>query len=133
MRNLSLGIMLLLAGCSSIFGPDEKRVVGVISGLQADAPAVVKVGEEFTITVQTTWHNGCARKDAVEVRADGLTVTVTPYDVVTERGLCADVVQQFTHSATLALSSPGAAEIVVRGRQSRNSGVTTLRRTVTAQ
>lgn len=138
MRHLSLGIIILLAGWSSIFGPDEKKVVGIIAGLETDAPAVevptaVEAGEEFTITVQTTWHNGCARMDSAEVRPDGLTVTVTPYDVVTEGGICADVAQQFTHSAILMFSTPGAAEVIIRGRPSRNAEVTAVRRTVTVQ
>lgn len=138
MRHLVLGIVLLLVGCSSIFGPDEKRVVGIIAGLQIDAPAVevptdVEAGEAFSIAIQTTWHDGCARKDSTEVRIDGSTVTVTPYEVVTEGGICTQAVQQFTHSATLMFSATGAAEVIIRGRASRNAGVTTVRRTVTVQ
>jgi hypothetical protein len=137
-RLFLLGLVMLTLGCNSIFGPSEQRVVGVIEGLDTDAPSIVvpesvRAGEDFTVTIGTTWRNTCARKDATEVRVQGASATVTPYERVTEGGACGDMVQHFTHTATLRFAQPGTAEIVVRGRASHTGGVRTIQRSVTVQ
>lgn len=136
MRQLALGLTLLLASCTSIVGPVERREVGVIPGLAAGAaaieiPSVVKAGEEFTITITTTWHDGCSRKGETEVDSDGVALSVTPYDFVTVGGLCPQQPQMFTHTATLLFPSPGIGEIIVRGRSSpRAGGITEFERMI---
>lgn len=112
--------------------------MGIIPGLDGDAPgidvpATVKAGEEFTITIQTAWHDGCARKGSVEVELEGATATVTPFDVVTRGGLCTQQTQLFAHTATLRFVTPGTVEVTIRGRPSRHAGVTIIRRTVVVQ
>lgn len=138
MRHLSLGLLALLSGCSSIFGPDEERVVGIIPGLGAgepeiEVPATALAGQEFTITVHTAWPDGCSRKGTADVRQEAASALITPYDVVTKGDLCAQQPQRFTHTATLVFDDPGTVEVTVRGRATRSAGVTAVRRTVVVQ
>lgn len=131
-------VFVLVAGCGSVFGPDERQVVGVIEGFGTDAPAVVmpasaQAGQDFTIEIRTTWPNGCARKDETVVRQKGEIVTVTPYDVVTEGGACTQAPQQFTHTATLRFYQPGPVQVVVQGRPSHNAAVGVVTREVTVR
>ena len=134
MRLLPLGLALLAAGCGSLLGPDEKRVIGIIGdGSSIEVPTTVQAGQDFTVTIQTGWRNGCARKDKTDVQAQGMSATVTPYDRVTEGATCTQAPQQFTHTATLRFSQPGTAKVRIRGRASRDSQVQTVERTVTVQ
>lgn len=135
---LTLSFLAAAAGCDSFLGPAEQRAVGIIEGLQGDAPAIeipdtVRAGQDFTVAVQTVWHDGCARKGETAVEFDGASATVTPYDVIREGAMCTQAVQQFTHTATVRFSQPGTARVHVRGRGSRTAGVTTITREVTVQ
>lgn len=139
-RILPLSLLVLVAACNSLFGPDERREVGIIQGLASDAPeidipAAVQAGEDFTVTIVTGWRNGCARMGETEMVSEEMAATLTPYDVVTEgRGVdCTQEPRQFTHTATLRLSQPGTARIVVRGRASDDGGVSTIQREITVQ
>ena len=138
MRVPSLALAALLAGCGSIFGPGEERVVGIIGDFATDTPAIevpstVRAGENVTVTIHTGWRNGCARKGATEVQARGASVTVTPYDIVQEGGTCTQAPQQFTHTATFRFARPGTAQVLVRGRPSRDGRVSTRRHDVTVK
>lgn len=113
-------------------------MVGIIPGFDTEAPqievpAAAIAGKEFTITIQTGWHDGCSRKGSVDVKSEGATVSVTPYDIVTNGGLCTQQPQLFTHTATLLFTAPGTVEVIIRGRPSRNAGVTAIQRTVVVQ
>lgn len=130
MRSRLIAAMILLAGCSSIIGSNDTTTIGVIEGLHAgepeiNVPANVSAGEEFTISIVTGWHNGCAMKGHTEVRNEGATVRVTPYDVVTEAPgmMCTQALQRFTHETTVRFDFPGTAKVVIRGRPSRGAPV----------
>ncbi|MBW3655143.1 MAG: hypothetical protein KY444_03495 [Gemmatimonadetes bacterium] len=134
MRLLPLGFALLVAGCGSIFGSDGKRVIGVIGdGSGIEVPATVQAGQDFTVTIQTSWPNGCAHEDGTEVQQGAASATVTPYDHVSEGGTCTHAPQRFTHVATLRFSQPGTAVVKIRGRPSPNEGAQTIQRIVTVQ
>ena len=134
MRLLPLGLTLLAAGCGSILGPDEKRVIGVIGdGSSIEVPTTVRAGQDFTVTIRTGWRNTCAREDGTEVQLRGASATVTPCDRVTEGGTCGQAPQQFTHVATLRFSQPGTAVVNIRGRPSSDAPARTIQRTVTVQ
>jgi hypothetical protein len=134
LRLLPLGLALLATGCGTIFGPDEKRVIGIIGdGSAIEVPATVRAGQDFTVTIPTGWHNTCAREDGTEVQLRGASATVTPYDRVTEGGMCGQAPERFTHVATLRFSEPGTAVVNIRGRPSRDAGARTIQRTVNVQ
>ena len=134
MRLLPLGLALLAAGCGSILGPDGKRVIGVIGdGSGIEVPAAVQAGQDFTVTIQTSWPDGCAHEDGTEVQQRAASATVTPYDRVTEGGTCTSAPQRLTHVATLRFSQPGTAVVNIRGRPSRDEGARILQRTVIVQ
>ncbi len=129
----------MAVGCDLIFGPNERREVGIIQGLSAESPEIeipetVQAGEDFTVTIRTGWHNGCARMDTVEVTEEGpAAVTLTPYDIITNGGHCTQQTQTFVHTATLRFSEPGTAQVTIRGRSSGNSGVISVQRAVTVE
>lgn len=129
--------MILLAGCSSIIGSNDTETIGIIEGLQAgepeiSVPANVTAGEDFTISVVTGWHNGCATRGNTEVRNEGGTARVTPYDVVTEAPglMCTQALQRFTHEAVVRFDDPGSATVVIRGRPSRGAPAVSIERAV---
>ena len=136
---LLAGCLVLVVGCDSIFGPSERREVGIIQGLSTESPEIeipgtVQAGEDFTVTVRTGWSNGCARMDTVEVREEGpAAVTLTPYDIITHGEVCTLEPRTFTHTATVRFSEAGTAEVTIRGRSSRDSGVISVQRAVTVQ
>jgi len=136
---LSLMVLPLMAGCEFIMGPSEGREVGIILGLATQSPEIempltVQAGEDFTVTIVTGWNNGCARKGMTEVKEEGsAAATVTPYDVVSTGGLCTLEPRTFTHTATLRFSEPGPAQVTIRGRTSRDSGVISVQRELTVQ
>ena len=138
MRRDAVGLLVLLMACNPIFGPEERREVGIIRGLGTNAPAIelpeaVDAGEEFTVTIVTTWGDTCARRGPLESLSDGRNVVLTPYDFVIEGAICGEMVQEFTHTATLRLTSTGSATIVVRGRTGRRGEVVAVERQVTVQ
>ena len=135
MRKDMLGLLVLLVGCNPIFGPDERREIGIIQGLGTDAPAIqlpatVEAGQEFTVTIGTTWSDLCARRGTVEILSDGRDVVLTPYDYVTEGAICGQMVQGFTHTATLRLTSAGGATILIRGRTGPRGEVVAVEREI---
>ena len=128
---LPLLLVPFLAACSSLFGNDEARLPGLIL-FDSDEPITmipdtVEVGEEFAISVETAWPNGCARKGDTEVDSTSDRITVAPYDFVLDADGCTQNVQRFTHSALLRFSQPGDAFIVVQGRAATDAfGVVTF-------
>jgi hypothetical protein len=138
MRFAALGLALLAAGCTSIVGSREEREVGVVLGLAGGTPAIevpttVQVGQDFTVTIRTGWRNGCARQDGTEVRVQGASATITPYDRITEGAVCTQATQEFVHSATLRFAQPGTARLLIRGRATPNEGARTIERSVTVR
>lgn len=138
MRFAALGLALLTVGCTSILGPSEEREVGVVLGLAGgvpaiEAPATVQAGEDFTVTIRTGWRNGCARQDGTEVRVQGASATITPYDRITEGAMCTQATQEFVHTATLRFAQPGTARLLIRGRAAHTEGAQTIERSVTVR
>jgi hypothetical protein len=134
LRVMLFGFVALAMGCSSITYPEE-RVIGVITGFNADDPHVavpdtVAAGESFAVTVRT-YGGGCTRKGETETEIDGLRATVTPYDIQTRADICTDILKQFTHTASLRFNETGTARVVVRGRGHTPDGaLLTIERTV---
>ena len=83
------------------------------------APDTVSAGEPFEVTVHTIGENGCWRADGQELRVDGRTATIVPYDVHSGADVCTEVLGYLPHRATVTISTPGLAVIRVDGRRVR--------------
>lgn len=137
---LSFALVTLAAGCDALTGPDERRMVGILSVEEHEAPAiklpaVVKAGEEFVVTVTTMWSSGCARKGNTAVSMDGPTAVITPYDIITEarNQVCTGALQSFHHTVTLRFDEPGNGRVLVRVRKTYDTEIHTMEFDVTVQ
>lgn len=99
--------VIVSTGC----GSDE--VLGWVSAVEA--PDTIHADQPFTVTVTTTGPDGCWRKERTEAAVDGLTATITPYDVDTG-GLCTQSPVDITHAVELTFREVGVGLIRVIGR-----------------
>lgn len=128
-RTLTLAAGSAAATCSYSVGapspppPQTARVPGLLNlqGAQDPivAPATVRVGEEFLVTI-TTFGDGCVEKgdEGVIVRDNGAAIfiyddtTATQPDVV-----CTTIFKELRHTVTLRFNQPGEKVIQIWGRQ----------------
>ena len=117
---LLLSALFLVAGCDSIFGPEEERRIGVIAfydqPIVIDLPDTVQVGVPFVVSIQT-YGGGCLSEGPTKIRVRGLLIDVTPYDIHNGAEACEDILNMFPHETTLALPTPGLAQFLFYGRQ----------------
>ncbi|CAN5728842.1 hypothetical protein BH23GEM6_BH23GEM6_21510 [soil metagenome] len=137
-RLILFAALALTTGCNSVLGLGERQVVAVIDGFGTDAPAievpsVVQAGNDLSVTINTTWGDGCARQGPTEIRSDGATRTITPYTIIIERQLCTMEARQFTHTAVLRFDEPGPARVIVRSRAYPSGEVSSMQRAITVQ
>jgi hypothetical protein len=147
-RGLRLGLLVGLplaaaaVGCHSSTGPDISPDVGVIehygdgpAGL-IDAPAVVRAGQDFTVTVRT-FGGGCVSAAGASVtyhRPPALDLAVVvPYDNtrVPAGVACTSDLRRAPRDVTLRFTTPGAATIRVEGRREPGGGRAALEVPVT--
>ena len=123
MRRLLIPIVLAgLAGCSTLTGPDTRRVVGLIdAGGSAFptivAPDTVQLGHSFTATVHSFGSSGCTTPDGVELTLTPAEARVTPYDRVPadRRTICPADLSAHPHPVELRFTRAGLAIIVAQG------------------
>lgn len=114
-------LAVVLHGCDLITGAKEDRLVGFI-GYPDDmvivSPESVTAGQAFVISVRTFGADGCWKRDRTDVALDGLTATITPYDVRRQgRGWdCAQAPVEIVHAATLTFDQVGVAQLTIQGR-----------------
>lgn len=140
-------LLLLTVGCASTAGnrgesttttsgptssirPDESRVLGVLANPEDNfagaiaAPASVKAGERFVVTVTTT-GSGCDRAGDVGVLLGERHATLMVYDFTYANRpdvVCAMMLKTLKHDVPLTFSQTGDAVIRVWGRrQNQNS------------
>jgi hypothetical protein len=100
----------------------EQRVLGNISGDQkdvVDAPATVRAGEDFKVTIKT-FGSGCDRAGDTGVITSESSATVMVYDftAATHPGvICTMIAKRMPHVVTLRFTKPGAATIRIWGRR----------------
>ena len=107
-----------LLACTDSLGPEEFRTVGYIPPSYFDAgsehapqiPETAIAGTPFEITI---WTYSFCSVASLEISEYGGSAVVIPY-VVPRRGVCTLVSRPHEHTATVAFTDPGTAEIVVR-------------------
>ena len=119
-RSLVTGTVLL-AGCSLITGVSESRQVGMLGypdDLLISVPDSAVVGQPLAVTVRTLGSDGCWKGDGTDIKVNGLTATITPYDVdrVTRGTACTQMLVEIIHTANLTFGLRGEAQISIRGR-----------------
>lgn len=118
MHHLTLaGLLLTLVGCSLATEPEHHLELATIAGYFDDDPRVGIVSSGASVTVRaTTFGSSCNAKGITEVRVEGLTATVTPYDYAPPAGTpCPRDLRGFIHEVTVDFGRSGTAEIHVRG------------------
>ena len=83
------------------------------------APDTVSAGEPFAVAVHTIGENGCWSADGQELRVDGRTATIVPYDAHSGAEVCTEVLGYLPHQVTVTIPTPGLAVIRVDGRRVR--------------
>ena len=129
---------LLLPGCRRspvVETPDDVpagwtlgpgRVDPSLSSIQAIAtPPTVRVGESFTLTINTFGSGSCTRADGERVERRGGATHVTPLDWEAPAGSpCTRDLRYFPHEVTLRFDEPGDVTIVVHARDRQQQLVT---------
>jgi hypothetical protein len=115
----SLGFAL---ACGSPTEPNTERVVGTIdpafSGVPViDAPAQVRSGVAFTVTVRNVGSSSCTSPDGGQVFVSGTLARITPYDQVPADGHDLFCTRDYTPhprdlSVTLKQSGQGRIRVV---------------------
>jgi hypothetical protein len=82
-------------------------------------PVVVEAGEPFVARVTTIGESGCWHAAGQDVRHDGRTVELTPYDTHSGSDLCTTILPGLVHESTLTFDSAGEWTIRVVGRIAR--------------
>lgn len=118
-------------------GAVEERRIGTIAHygdpVHVEVPASAARGESFVVKVRT-YGGGCIAKGDTEVRSEGLSARVTPYDWEVVRlpanTACTADLRLYEHSATLRFDQPGTATVLVQGREKPSGHVLTIERKV---
>lgn len=105
---------------------DTARVPGVLSFRAQPttdvivAPAIVRVGEVFQVTI-TTFGDGCdsAGDTGVVFDANGVTLWVYDITAATHPGVvCTSILKRLRHTVNISFDAPGERVIRVWGRRS---------------
>jgi len=121
MRGLVVAVAVSSASGACGTNGDSDVVVdlGVIADYNTgeasiEHPTVVRVGDDVTITVNTTGCYDCTQLERTDVSVNGLETSIWPYDR-TRLGLCGDCLTDFPHAVTVQFEEPGTAVIRVFG------------------
>lgn len=133
-RSFPVGLSLVLMACNpSPIEPGGGRMVGAIDAggtleRVIEAPSAVSRGQSFAITV-STFGNSCVSPAGADVVIDGLTATITPYDVVAG-GTCLDYLKPYPRALQLSFGQAGEAIIRVKGRSFYQPGLVAVERSL---
>jgi hypothetical protein len=129
MRRYALaGLLPLLVGCSLATEPEHRLVLADIAGYHVGDPFVEVTSSGSSATVRvTTFGSSCNARGVTEVRVEGLTATVEPYNYAPPAGTpCPRDLRSFIHEATVQFDRSGDARILVRGLDARSRSAANL-------
>lgn len=146
LASLTLGA----AACSSLLGPDGKRVIGYIQWVSLyppsgssdasqsaspgpaysnpmalpalEAPDTVAAGERFRVVVRTYGATGCWVAAGSDVHSAESIVSITPFDRNREGVLCTHAPRRIEQVLSLSIAERGIATIRLHGRTYREDG-----------
>lgn len=119
-RTLGLLAVLGLAGCGSLFGPDDEEVLGRLtyfghpSGVHV--PDTVTVGVPFEVSVRT-YGGGCISFGRTSVEYASGAIDIRPYDVDSLADVCNDELIPFEHTAEVTVNTSGPWVVRFHGRE----------------
>jgi len=132
-------VLLALAGCEGLTGPDHERRLAVIEFTESDpveveAPATATRGVAFEVAI-TTYGGGCVGQGDTDVEVSGLTATVEPYQLVVadEDVVCTQELRTYRNAAQVRFDQAGTGRIRFRGISRTAGGTITVERTVVVQ
>lgn len=76
-------VLVVVAGCSSIFEPDRRAVILPIT--KVEAPAAAAPGTSFSVTFTASMFNGCIKFERFESTKTDRSLTVTAHGSVPTR------------------------------------------------
>jgi hypothetical protein len=121
-ERIGSAVLVGLAGCSVITGPDSRRVVGLIDASGTGIPTIVapdtvQAGSSFTATVHSFGSSSCTTPDGVGLTLTPTEARVTPYDRVPadSRVACTADFSPRPHPVELRFTRAGPATIVALG------------------
>lgn len=135
-RNVAGAAALVLAGSGCPLDPPEREerlgIIQIIPGFpaQVGVPDSAAVDEPFTVSVRTA-AGRCIRAGPTQVRKNGMTADVRPYDLHVGGGDCTSDAPFHQHIATLRFDQAGAATIRFIGLGQPGEELLTIDRTVT--
>lgn len=109
--------LVALAACTETVGPEATLVRATIADDRADPDwSVTGTGRILDIAV-TTYGNSCYSigETRTDVDSAARTVRVEPYDVRMTGTPCEDLLQSFSHAATVEVNRSGNWEVVLIG------------------
>lgn len=105
----------------------EHRDVGPLA---IEVPAEVQRGADVPVKV-TSYGGGCTARGDTETAVQGLTATVTAYDLdMSGMNDCTDELRFHQHVAVVRFEQAGTARVVVRGRREPGDEPISVERTV---
>jgi hypothetical protein len=130
---LALSLAAGTLGCANPHAPSDWTrspglLIPTLSSTQTiAAPPQVRVGETFTITVNSMGSSTCVRADGMDVSRRGDVVDLVPWDVVAPSGhACTDDLRPFPHQTTITPQSAGSLTIRAHGLVLSGGGGKTL-------
>jgi hypothetical protein len=137
--SFALLVLLALAGCKGLLGPDYVSRLAVIEFTESDSvvvevPATVTRGVVFEVAI-TTYGGGCVRQGDTQVEVSGLTANVEPYQLVVadEDVICTQELRTFRNVAQLRFNQAGTGRIRFHGLSRIAGDTITVERTVVVQ
>lgn len=126
-------LALTVSACSGVVDPIGGKRLGVIAfhgdPVVVEVPDTVEAGVPFEVSVRT-YGGGCISKNGTDLRVDGLTADVRPYDNHSGHQICTDELRVFVHRATLAFGAAGRAEVRFHGTEKPSGSAIVVARTV---
>jgi hypothetical protein len=132
---LILMALVATAGCDSLLGNDPRElrkpsILGINGGpTDITVPDSVDAGVPFEVGIRS-YGFGCRTLGETPTVVQALIAQVAPYDLERVNDACPAVIQTFDHRATLTLSTPGAAQVVILGVREPEHTQLTVSRTV---
>lgn len=104
--------------------------------VQVQVPAVAQRGQAFEVRV-TTYGGGCVHKGRTDVRVDGLSARITPYDwevvQLPQGSACTMELRLLQHTASVRFDQAGTGRVQIHGRSKPSGEAITVERTVQVQ